>query len=653
LYDDKARPIQTKSTNITGGVDVATMQYDFSGKVLRTHQSHQKASTNTETYTVSTKMNYDHVGRLLDIKKKISSTAVTGTEKTIAVNTYDELGQLKSKKLAPEYNSNSGIETLNFDYNIRGWLLGMNRGFISSPSTSSGSYFGFELGYDKAANIVSGQSYAKQQYNGNIAGATWKSKGDGEIRKYDYGYDNANRLLRADFTQYTGSAFDQTAGLNFDVKMGNGIDYTTAYDANGNILQMQQWGWKLGGSVQIDNLKYTYTANSNKLKSVVDFNNVAATKMGDFRTSTLHAQASIKAALNTNSTVVEFAAIQDYSYDANGNLKKDLNKDIGNASTDGIVYNYLNLPQKITVRKDAGGSNVRGTIEYVYDATGNKLKKNTTEIFPLDEGGNKTTTTTYTGGFTYQNDTLQFVAHEEGRIRPSTSLGGAEVWVYDYMLKDHLGNIRMVLTEEEKIDAYPAATMETATIETERMYYGNLTNTQYDKPSWFNDPLYTTNDKVARIKNEDGSLRIGPNIMLKVMDGDSYSIRVAGGWQSKEGNNDGDAGNILTELLGLVSNGLATNSGGKATALELQNNTGLNSALSSFINGQTSTDPTYPKSYLNWILFDEQFKMVANSSGFTQVGASESTTELATKPNVYVDKSGFLYIFSIFIMTKE
>jgi hypothetical protein len=96
------------------------------------------------------------------------------------------------------------------------------------------------------------------------------------------------------------------------------------------------------------------------------------------------------------------------------------------------------------------------------------------------------------------------------------------------------------------------------------MYYGNLTNTQYDKPSWFSDPLYTTNDKVARIKNEDGSLRIGPNIMLKVMAGDSYSIRVAGGWQSKEGNNDGDAGNILTELVGLVSNGLATNSGGKA-----------------------------------------------------------------------------------------
>jgi hypothetical protein len=185
------------------------------------------------------------------------------------------------------------------------------------------------------------------------------------------------------------------------------------------------------------------------------------------------------------------------------------------------------------------------------------------------------------------------------------------------------------------------------------LYYGNLTNTQVAKPSWFNDPMFPTSVKVAVVKNASVSLRIGPNILLKVMAGDNYSVRVAGGWTNNDQNYDGDAGNVLTELVDLISNGLATSSGSKATALELQNNTGLNSALSSFIIGQTSSDPTYPKSYLNWILFDEQFNMVANSSGFKQVGVSENTTELATKPNVYVDKSGYLYIFSIFITTKE
>jgi hypothetical protein len=36
-------------------------------------------------------------------------------------------------------------------------------------------------------------------------------------------------------------------------------------------------------------------------------------------------------------------------------------------------------------------------------------------------------------------------------------------FAYDYMLKDHLGNVRMVLTEEQKQDIYPAATLESVT----------------------------------------------------------------------------------------------------------------------------------------------------------------------------------------------
>jgi len=39
---------------------------------------------------------------------------------------------------------------------------------------------------------------------------------------------------------------------------------------------------------------------------------------------------------------------------------------------------------------------------------------------------------------------------------PNTITGFA----YDYMIKDHLGNVRMLLTEELKPDIYPAATLE-------------------------------------------------------------------------------------------------------------------------------------------------------------------------------------------------
>jgi len=49
--------------------------------------------------------------------------------------------------------------------------------------------------------------------------------------------------------------------------------------------------------------------------------------------------------------------------------------------------------------------------------------------------------------------------------------------------QDHLGNVRMVLTDEQQTDAYPAATMETATATTEEIYYSNLPATRVTLPS--------------------------------------------------------------------------------------------------------------------------------------------------------------------------
>jgi len=112
----------------------------------------------------------------------------------------------------------------------------------------------------------------------------------------------------------------------------------------------------------------------------------------------------------------------------NGNMSSDANKNIS-----GIVYNYLNLPERITVTG-------KGTVSYIYDASGNKLQKKIVD-------GVVITVTTYLGTVVYQNDTLQFFGTQEGRIRPPGSN-----FINDYYLKDHLGNTRMVI-----IDAYNVA----------------------------------------------------------------------------------------------------------------------------------------------------------------------------------------------------
>ena len=75
-----------------------------------------------------------------------------------------------------------------------------------------------------------------------------------------------------------------------------------------------------------------------------------------------------------------------------------------NKAISSITYNYLNLRSVITVTG-------KGTISYTYDAAGNKIKKE------VNEAGQPLKTTLYVGGAIYENDVLQFLGHEEGRLR--------------------------------------------------------------------------------------------------------------------------------------------------------------------------------------------------------------------------------------------
>ncbi len=140
------------------------------------------------------------------------------------------------------------------------------------------------------------------------------SMGNGDYRSYGFAYDPSNRLLRADFNQRVGSndwkkAISSNLNINFSMYMGDGFNPSTAYDANGNILSMSQYGLQQNASPLIDQLTYSYQQNSssNKLDLVSDASGFTP-KLGDF-----------KDGVNNGS---------DYSYDANGNLKNDANKSI-------------------------------------------------------------------------------------------------------------------------------------------------------------------------------------------------------------------------------------------------------------------------------------------------------------------------------------
>ncbi len=692
-YDDKGRVIQTQNKNISGGVDILTTQYSFSGLTLMTYQKLQKLGTNPQAHYIITYNEYDELSRLVNIKKTQSSNinglVINKAQTEIVRQEYDALGQLKKKILAPDYDGGDGLETLVYDYNIRGWLLGVNRDYAREDNDSR--YFGFDLGYDKQNNqLIGSQSYTKAQYNGNISGMVWKSKGSGVIRKYDFDYDAANRLLKGDFTQYTGSSFNTTAGVNYDIKMGDGtqINVNDAYDYNGNIKRMQQWGLKVGGSEQIDDLRYTYIPGTNKLKSVTDLNNDADTKLGDFRTAATHSQATAKSALTAGSALSAFEAITDYAYDNNGNLTTDNNKAISS-----IAYNHLNLPQTITVTG-------KGTITYTYDAGGNKLQKTTTETGATVDGftTNITTTTSYIGGTVYESktyshaslsaknqpDKLQFIGMEEGRIRVRET---DNTFHYDYMLKDHLGNVRMVLTDEEKTNYYPAATLEgtfsatgttqaASMVNYEKQFY-NIDNTKI-KPessiaSWGtettgNTKLYYNNNgnPPANLSYPSGTTpaqtagsnnlyeldannnKTGLEFVMKVMAGDkvdifgkSYFLNTA--TVSDANSSALDILNLMTSLLGAPANAV----GAKGITVAQLNS--INSSLipPSFIRGNNGEITTIPKAYINYIILDEQFKYV--KGGASRVGTSGQVKNHwdadAILREITIDKNGYIFVY--------
>ena len=539
FYDEKGRPIQIQATNIIGGIDITTTQYLWTGQPVTIVSKTEKAGSGSQTTTMITQMEYDELGRLQRVNKKVANSLVNSgsmpsTFKTIVENHYDKLGQLKTKKLSPTGGSGGNpLEVMNYEYNIRGWTLGANRDYIKDVGSN---WFGFELAYDKTANIISGQSYAAAQYNGNITGTTWKTKGDLQKRKYDFSYDPVNRFMNADFKQYDGTSFVDNTLIKFDVVMGDGSTPATAYDENGNILKMQQYGFKLTSSDDIDEMKYTYTEKSNKLKSVTDFSNDPLTRFGDFRTLSSHPQASSKSALNSGSSESSFQAITDYSYDQNGSMTVDYNKDITF-----IQYNHLNLPQLVMTGK--------GNIEYDYDAGGRKIRKRVTEssVSVPYNGSNYTTNITTVHTYldalmfeskTYSNsslsalnyDKLLYIGHEEGKIRyelatSATCTALSDRLVYDYFLRDHLGNVRMVLTEQAESQCYPMATVEDSRYQSEQNYYSIVNGRRIDKSvtgatqSSFENKLYRTQGDLSNEKT-------GLAIVLKVMAGDQVKISV-------------------------------------------------------------------------------------------------------------------------------
>jgi RHS repeat-associated protein len=138
-------------------------------------------------------------------------------------------------------------------------------------------------------------------------------------------------------------------------------------------------------------------------------------------------------------------------------------------------------------------------------------------------------------------------------------------------------------------------------------------------------------------------MEIGPGILLKVMSGDAINLQV-NSWYNFNASPEEPKNPLgLNQLLAAISQSNVILNGGHFDYTELQSSSELSGSVSGFLNGQTF-NTNYPKAFVNWIMFDEQFKLVSSNSGFEQVGESlDYTTH--TQTGLPVTKNGYVYIY--------
>ena len=395
-YNVRGNIIQQRSQNFLGGMDEFYCSYSYTGKPEEATEIH---SVQGDTAVITRKWvyYYDDADRLLKVTHRLNDE----NDITIAQYVYDELGRVSEI-------GNAANETA-YEYTTQGWIKKIeNNRFVQ------------ELSYEPGC------------YNGNISSNLWGDK-QGTTRRYDYSYDNLNRLTSAVYVEPTRV---EPQGVILDA----GADYSAyfSYDLNGNILSLARHGiWdkcsindddQLWCFDLIDDLEFHYDGNR-------------LLKIDDFGVDGMFEDAPGFIDGNTDGN--------DYTWNGNGSMTSDLNTGISR-----ITYNDMNLPHFVTFND--GHQTV-----YVYSCDGRKLQATYQVAVTATTSGASTYARyrtemikKYCGDYIYENDTLKTILFDGGYIDMSGRLP-----LYHFYTHDYQGNIRVeediLGLNVERYDYYP------------------------------------------------------------------------------------------------------------------------------------------------------------------------------------------------------
>jgi RHS repeat-associated protein len=387
FYDEKGRVVQTKTGSYNTG-----NTYNFNGLVKKTNRKYKINATSTLTYTFA--FGYDHDWRLSYTNFSINN----GAPQRFNTMKYTELSSLKTKYLHGD--ATTFLQKQDYRYNIRGWLTQTND--VDQAGTD---IFAEKLYYENLPGYYN--NHATALFNGNISGMEWFTKdivSAGIVNGYAFRYDPLNRLTDSDFFTRSGGTVNwhdsqQPSFQNYGTITGIGSENIT-YDKNGNIKFLVRKGRRGSEVVIFDSFTYTY--DGNKLLRVRDIIG-GQNSLGDFR--------------NTAS----ITAVNDY--DQNGNLIRDIDRNMI------ILYNRINLPYSIGFDG--------GRIQNDYHPDGVKTAK-----VVYDRDDRQTLSESYYSDLVLNFNVPVRILHADGVIELDSRMQPT----YYYHLKDHLGNVRAVVS---------------------------------------------------------------------------------------------------------------------------------------------------------------------------------------------------------------
>jgi len=426
---------------------------------------------------------------------------------------YDDEGRHKE---TVGINHRNGIERTTNTYNFAGELTASVR--EHTPVSAATTFIRDSLQYDHAGRALA----ALQQINSQAR--IWLAR---------FSYNEIGQLKQQELHSENGTAFLQTSKYAYNPRgwlkshTSPQFSFKLGYDTlsypqyNGNIA-VQLWG---SGSSFPKRFDYRYD-RLNRLTHAastgVNMNEVVTyTEMGNINTLSRDGGAARQYVYSGNQLQHVEWVTNSYFYDLNGN-----------ATTDGhngasISYNFLNLP--VSVSK---GLNV---YHYVYDAEGKKLQK---------EDVSTSTVIDYFEGIHTKNDTIDFIQHAYGRARNNSG-----TYVYEYDLKDHLGNVRYsfdknggVLRKLQADDYYAFGLRKVVTAGNNKYLYNSKELQdelgQYDYGARFYDPVvgrWNVIDPLAEQSRRFSPYSYGLNNPVRFIDVDGmFGMEVIGGarWES-------------------------------------------------------------------------------------------------------------------------